>query len=147
MGAVFRPKDLPADWTKMARESIEDLSPDTKDSVIKIIDSWEGTKSEEKLKALLGHDKAESLMKNITRTTTTKNKAALTSDDQDQVKDMLGDSLRYNLDYRSKLSCTNIGVHVIEYGERYQSCLLLYLLVTISYNALFSSFNFSKLIG
>jgi hypothetical protein len=46
MGAVFRPKDLPAGWRKMARESIKDFSPDTKDSVIKIIDSWEGTKSE-----------------------------------------------------------------------------------------------------
>ena len=47
MGAVFRPKDLPGGWRKMARESIKDLSPDTKDSVLKIIDSWEGTKSEE----------------------------------------------------------------------------------------------------
>ncbi len=73
MGAVFRPKDLPAGWRKVARESIKDSSPDTKDSVIKIIDSWQGTKSEEKLKELLGHDKAESLMKKITGTTTTKN--------------------------------------------------------------------------
>jgi hypothetical protein len=56
MGAVFRPKDLPACWRKIAREAIEDFSPDTKDSVIKIIDSWEGTKSEEKLRELLGHD-------------------------------------------------------------------------------------------
>jgi hypothetical protein len=71
MGAVFRPKDLPASWRKMARDSIEDLSPDTKDSVIKIIDSWEGTKSEEKLKELLGHDKAESLIKKMASTKTT----------------------------------------------------------------------------
>ena len=48
MGAVFRPKDLSASWRKIARESIEDFSPDTKDSVINIIDSWEGVKSEEK---------------------------------------------------------------------------------------------------
>ena len=59
MGAVFRPKDLPAGWRKMAGESIKDLSPDTKDSVMKVMDSWKGTKSEEKLKELLGHDKAE----------------------------------------------------------------------------------------
>ena len=94
MGAVFRAKDLPAGWKKRARESIKDLSPDTKDSVIKIIDSWEGTKSEEKLKVLLGHDKTESLMKSITRTT--KNEAALTSDDQDKVKDMFRDSLTFD---------------------------------------------------
>jgi hypothetical protein len=35
------------------------------------MDSWEGTESEEKLKELLGHDKAESLMKKATRRTTT----------------------------------------------------------------------------
>ena len=52
MGAVFRPKDLPSGWRKMARDSIKDFSPDTKDSVLKIIDSLEGTKSEEKLKEL-----------------------------------------------------------------------------------------------
>ena len=83
MGAVFRPKDLRVGWRKIARESIEDFSPDTKDSVIKIIDSWEGTKSEEKLKELLGHDKAESLIKKMASTkTTTKSKSTLTSDQQ-----------------------------------------------------------------
>jgi flagellar motor switch protein FliG len=97
MGAVFRPKDLPAGWRKVARESIKDLSPDTTDNVIKIIDSWQGTKSEEKLKELLGHDKAESFMKKITRTTTTtKNKAALTSDEQNQIKDMFRESLTFD---------------------------------------------------
>jgi hypothetical protein len=90
MGAVFRPKDLPAGWRKRLQESIKDLSPDTKDSVIKIIDSWEGTKSEEKLKELLGDDKAESLMK-ITRRTTT-SKSTLTYDQQNQVKDMFRES-------------------------------------------------------
>ena len=94
MGAVFRPKDLPSGWRKMARESIKDFSPDTKDSVIKIIDSWEGTKSEEKLKELLGQNKAESLMKNITRTTA--KKAALTSDQQNQLRDMFRDSLTFD---------------------------------------------------
>jgi hypothetical protein len=94
MGAVFRPKDLPAGWRKMARESIKDLSPDTKDSVIKIIDSWEGTKSEERLKEILGHDMAESLIKKITRTTTSK--STLTSDQQNQVKNMFRDSLTFD---------------------------------------------------
>jgi hypothetical protein len=94
MGAVFRSKDLPAGWRKRARESIKELSPDTKDSVIKIIDSWEGTKSEEKLKELLGHDKAESLMNKITRTT--KSKSTLTYDQQNQVKDMFRDSLTFD---------------------------------------------------
>jgi hypothetical protein len=95
MGAVFRPKDLPAGWKKRARESIKDLSPDTKDRVIKIIDSWEGRKSEEKLKEILGHDKAERLMKKVTRTTTT-SKSTLTYDQQKQVKDMFRESLTFD---------------------------------------------------
>jgi hypothetical protein len=95
MGAVFRPKDLPAGWRKIACESIKDLSPDTKDSVLKIIDSWEGTKSEEKLEELLGHDKAEDLMKKIARRTT-KSKSTLTPDQQNQVKDMFRESLTFD---------------------------------------------------
>jgi hypothetical protein len=68
MGAIFRLKDLPTGWRKLARESIKDFSPDTKDSILKIMDSWEGAKSEEELMELLGHDKAESFMKKITGT-------------------------------------------------------------------------------
>jgi hypothetical protein len=61
MGAVFRPKDLPSGWRKRVQESIKDSSPDTK---VKMMDSWEGKKSEEeKLKELLCHDKAENLLK------------------------------------------------------------------------------------
>ena len=57
MGAVFRPKDLPSGWRKRVQESIKDSSPDTK---VKMMDSWEGKKSEEeKLKELLCHDKVE----------------------------------------------------------------------------------------
>ena len=94
MGAVFRPKDLPAGWRKMARESIKDLSPDTKDSVMNVMDSWEGTKSEENLKELSGHDKAENLIKKITRTTKSKN--TLTSEQQNLLKDMFRESLTFD---------------------------------------------------
>jgi hypothetical protein len=63
MGAVFRPKDLPSGWRKRVQESIKDSSPDTKDSVVKMMDSCEGKKSEEeKLKESLSHDKDENLM-------------------------------------------------------------------------------------
>jgi hypothetical protein len=85
MGAVFRAKDLPAGWRKRVQESIKDLSPDTKDS-------WEDTKSEQKLKEMLGHDKAESLMKNIR----TISKSTLTYEQQKQVKDMFRDSLTFD---------------------------------------------------
>ena len=87
---------MPAGWRKRVQESIKDFSPDTKDSVLKIIDSWQDTESEEKLKQLLGDDKAESLIKKISRTTKTKNEAALTSEQQNQVKDMFRESLTFD---------------------------------------------------
>ena len=95
MGAIFRLKDLPTGWRKLARESIKDFSPDTKDSILKIMDSWEGAKSEEELMELLGHDKAESFMKKkITGTTT--NKSTLTNDQQNQVSNIFRDSLTFD---------------------------------------------------
>ncbi len=95
MGAVFRPKDLPSSWRKIARGSIKDLSPDTKDNVLKIIESWEGDESEAKLEKLLGHDRAEDLMKKIARETT-KSKDTLTPDQRNQVVDMFRDSLTFD---------------------------------------------------
>ena len=93
-GAIFRLKDLPTGWRKLARESIKDFSPDTKDIILKIMDSWEGAKSEEELMELLGHDKAESFMKKITGTTT--NKSTLTNDQQNQVSNIFRDSLTFD---------------------------------------------------
>ena len=92
MGAVFRPKDLPAGWRKRAQDAIKDLAPDTKDNVIKIIDSWEDTKSEEKLKEILGQDKTKTLLKKIR----TINKSRPTYDQQKQVQDMFRESLTFD---------------------------------------------------
>jgi hypothetical protein len=68
MGAVFRPKDLPSGRKKIIENAVRDFSPDVKDDVVKILDSWErigSTGSEEKLKEILGQDKTESLFKKI----------------------------------------------------------------------------------
>lgn len=46
MGAVFRPKDFGGrDNRKVVENAVKDFSPDTKDSVIKLLNSWEGKKS------------------------------------------------------------------------------------------------------
>ncbi len=39
MGAVFRPKDLGGGYKKIIENAIKDLSPDTKDNVIKLFES------------------------------------------------------------------------------------------------------------
>lgn len=65
MGAVFRPKDLSRGRKKIVEDAVKDLSPVAKDDVIKILRSWEGTGSEEKLKEILGKDKTKRLLKKI----------------------------------------------------------------------------------
>jgi hypothetical protein len=68
MGAVFRPKDLGRGGNrKVIEHSIKDLHPDTKDNVVRLLNSWEGAKSEEKLKNMLAYDKAQEILKNINK--------------------------------------------------------------------------------
>lgn len=64
MGAIFRPKDLGrGGYRKVIENSIRDLHPETKDIVIRLLDSWDGTRSEERLKEILGYDKAQDLLR------------------------------------------------------------------------------------
>jgi hypothetical protein len=65
MGAVFRPKDLGRANRRIIENALKDLSPDTKDSVIKLLNSWEGKTSGKKLKHILGQNEAEELLRNI----------------------------------------------------------------------------------
>jgi DNA-directed RNA polymerase subunit F len=73
--------------------AIKDLSPDTKDNVIKILDSWEGIRSEEKLKEILGQNKApEELLKNIKAN----EEVNLTNDELKRLSNMFKESLTFD---------------------------------------------------
>jgi hypothetical protein len=91
MGAVFRSKDFPTGWRKMVEDAIKDLSPDTKDTVIKVLDSPEDVRSEEKLKEILGNINTESLLKKIKAS-----KGTLTYEEQKEVQDMFKESLTFD---------------------------------------------------
>ena len=97
MGTVFRAKDLQRDNKKILENAIKDLSPDTKDNnnIIKLLDSWdkEGIRSEEKLKEILGQDKAESLLKNIKAKEDDVN---LTNDERKKLSNMFKESLTFD---------------------------------------------------
>ena len=95
MGAVFRAKDLRRDYKKMLENAIKDLSPDTKDNnnIVKLPDSWEGIRSEEKLKEILGQDKAEALLENIKAKEEDVN---LTNDEQKKLSNMFKESLTFD---------------------------------------------------
>ena len=66
MGAVFIPKDFGnRDNRKVIENEVRDFSPDTQDKVIKLFDSWERKKSATKLREILGQNKSEELLRNI----------------------------------------------------------------------------------
>jgi hypothetical protein len=92
MGAVFRPKDLGRNNRKVMENTIKDFSPDTKSNIIKLLDSWAGRRSEEKLREILGKDKAEELLKNIE----VEEEINLTDEDQKRLKNIFKESLTFD---------------------------------------------------
>jgi hypothetical protein len=98
MGAVFRAKDLGRDNKKIVENAVKDLSPDTKGNnnnrIIKLPDSWEGIRSEEKSNEVRSQDKAKDLLKN------TKSKEEeevnLTNDERKKLSNMFKESLTFD---------------------------------------------------
>lgn len=68
-GAVFRPKDLAKGRRRIIENALSDINPDIKDGVIDLLSSWEGVVSEQKLKEILGQDRAMSLLDDISKKT------------------------------------------------------------------------------
>ncbi len=92
MGSVFRSKDFGRGYKKIIENSIKDLTPDTKDNVIKLFDSWEGISSIQNLKEILGPDKAERLLERIRAS----KEDDLTDEDRKALKDILKESLTFD---------------------------------------------------
>ena len=92
MGAVFRSKDIGRGYKKIIENAIKDLSPDTKDNVITLFNSWEGISSIQKLKEIMCHDKAQRLLKQIRA----KKKIYLTDEERGALKDILKESLTFD---------------------------------------------------
>jgi hypothetical protein len=91
MGAVFRPKDFGGrDNRKVIENAVKDFSPDTKDSVIKLLNSWEGKKSASELRKILGENNSEELMRNI------EGDANLSKDEQIRLRNMFRESLTFD---------------------------------------------------
>jgi hypothetical protein len=66
-GAVFRPKDLAKGHRKIIENALNDINPDIKDGVIDLLSSWEGTASEQRLKHMLGQERAGLLLDRIAK--------------------------------------------------------------------------------
>jgi len=92
MGAVFRPKDLGKGYRKIIENAVRDLSPDTRDDVIELFDSWQDSTSVQKLKEILGATKTEQVLKNILAD----KEDDLTNKERKELKDILKDSLTFD---------------------------------------------------
>jgi hypothetical protein len=90
MGAVFRPKDFGRDNRKIVENAVKDFSPDTKDNVIKLLNSWEGKNSASKLGEILGENKSEELLKKITEDVN------LSEDERIRLRNMFRESLTFD---------------------------------------------------
>jgi len=91
MGAVFRAKDFGGNYKKILDNSMKDLHPDTKDDVYKLLNTWEGTSSEEKLMKIIGPERMEKLLKEVR-----KNSSTLNENEKEDVKNIFKDSLTFD---------------------------------------------------
>ena len=91
MGSVFRPKDLGSGYKKIIDNSMKDLHPDIKDEVYKLLNTWQETSSEEKLRRIIGPEKMEKLFNEIR-----KNIGTLNENEKKDIKNIFKDSLTFD---------------------------------------------------
>jgi hypothetical protein len=91
MGAVFRPKDFGSRGNrKVIENAVKDFSPDTRDNIIKLLSAWEGKRSASKLREILGQNKSEELLRNITED------ISLSENERIRLRNMFRDSLTFD---------------------------------------------------
>ena len=91
MGSVFRPKDFRTDYKMMIDNSMKDISPEAKKDVLKLLNEWEGTSSEEKLMKIIGPDRIEKLLNEVR-----KNISTLNENEKKDLKNIFKDSLTFD---------------------------------------------------
>ncbi|MGE5706411.1 MAG: hypothetical protein ACM3XP_06815 [Nitrososphaerales archaeon] len=91
MGYEFRTNDITNTYRKIIEESMKDLSPDMKEEILKLLDSWEGKNSAIKLEAILGKEKIKSLINKIRA-----NAESLNEEDEKNLKDLFKESITFD---------------------------------------------------
>jgi hypothetical protein len=91
MGAVFRPKDFGSrDNRKVVENAIKDFSPDIKDNVIKLLNSWDGKESASKLREIIGQNKSEEILRNFS------DNINLSDDERTRLRSMFRESFTFD---------------------------------------------------
>ena len=87
----FRTNDITNTYRKIIEECMKDLSPDMKEEILKLLDSWEGKNSAIKLEAILGKEKIKSLINKIRA-----NAESLNEEDEKNLKDLFKESITFD---------------------------------------------------
>jgi hypothetical protein len=90
MGTVFRPKGFGRENRKIIENAIKDFSPNIKDNVIKLLNSWEGRRSASKLREIIGQNKSEEILRNIS------DDINLSEDERTRLRSMFRESLTFD---------------------------------------------------
>ena len=91
MGSEFGTNDITNTYRKIIEDSMKDLSPDMKEEILKLLDSWEGKNSAIKLEAILGKEKIKSLINKIRA-----NAESLNEEDEKNLKDLFKESITFD---------------------------------------------------
>ena len=67
MGVVYRREDILKGRRGLVEGGLRDLSPDIRDSVLRILEAWEGKPSEDRLVALIGLEKTRRIKELLER--------------------------------------------------------------------------------
>ena len=65
MGKILGPEDMVRGRKRVVEEAVRDLSPGIRETTLRILETWIGKESEEKLIGLLGKEKAKHIIKRI----------------------------------------------------------------------------------
>jgi hypothetical protein len=67
MGVVYKPEDILRGRKGIIERGLQDVSPGMRDTVLKILDAWEGKPSEDKLAKLIGEEQTKRLIESLKR--------------------------------------------------------------------------------
>ena len=91
LGAVFDSEDVARNNRKIFQNAVKDLSPDTRERIVKIFQTWNGTASEKELEEILGRQKAKKIRELVDNSND-----ELTSNEVDNLRRLFKESVTFD---------------------------------------------------
>jgi hypothetical protein len=91
LGAVFDSEDATKDRRKIFQNAIKDIRPETKERIVKILETWKGRTSEKELEELIGSQRAKKF-----RDLVAKSSDELSSNELDNLRRLFRESVTFD---------------------------------------------------